>query len=275
MSERVGQPVPDDGARPGPGRAGSLRLAIGLLGAGGLVVALGLATQVMRSGPDRPAEERGMGSRFRGHVLPQPMPKPAFTLTDTEGQSFDFRAETRGKLALLFFGYTHCPDVCPVHIANLAAVLAELLYEVRSQIRVVFVTADPARDTPERLRDWLGQFAPRFVGLRGGLGEVNGILSELRLGPVVHGEPDASGDYVVGHPAQIFAFTPDGRLRVVYPFGTRQVDWAHDLPKLLGFGARAADATAQGFADPAASATPDASHEHSRGSSPSPAHTGN
>ena len=71
------------------------------------------------SAPPRPGE-------LRGTVLPEPMPKPAFTLTTTAGAPFDFRAETHGTLTLLFFGYTHCPDICPVHMANIAAVLQKL-----------------------------------------------------------------------------------------------------------------------------------------------------
>ena len=195
----------------------------------GVLLALGLTAQRSRGGAG--ADDGGL----TGVVLPEPVPKPAFTLHDTEGQPFRFREQTAGKLALLFFGFTHCPDICPVHMANLAEVLRDLPRETREQIVVIFVSADPERDTPERLREWLDAFDRRFIGLRGSLEEVNAILAELRLAPVVHGQPDADGDYVVGHPAQILAFTPDGLLRAVYPFGTRQADWAQDLPRLLRF----------------------------------------
>ncbi|HEY7573705.1 MAG TPA: SCO family protein, partial [Thermoanaerobaculia bacterium] len=95
---------------------------------------------------------------LRGTELDPSWPKPDFTLTDTEGGPFDFRARTDGFVTLLFFGYTHCPDVCPVHMANIAAVLADLDYADRARIRVVFVTTDPERDTPGRLREWLDRF---------------------------------------------------------------------------------------------------------------------
>ncbi|MEE8175168.1 MAG: SCO family protein, partial [Gemmatimonadota bacterium] len=81
---------------------------------------------------------------FRGVML-EPGPRPDFTLTDTRGRPFDFRRETDGKVALLFFGYTHCPDVCPVQMAGIAAVLRDLPWEIRDRIEVVFVTTDPAR----------------------------------------------------------------------------------------------------------------------------------
>ncbi|HSG47004.1 MAG TPA: SCO family protein, partial [Longimicrobiales bacterium] len=86
-----------------------------------------------------------------GTVPVTPLDKVSFTLTDTRGRPFDFRAETDGHITLLFFGYTFCPDICPVHMATLAAALTELDPGVRQDVRVVFVTVDPQRDTPERL----------------------------------------------------------------------------------------------------------------------------
>jgi protein SCO1 len=174
-------------------------------------------------------------------MLANPAPKPPFTLTDTEGRPFDFVQETDGRVTLLFFGFTYCPDICPVHMANVAAVLDDLPPDMRRQIKVVFITGDPERDTPERLREWLDAFDPAFIGLRGSVDEVNAILAELRLVPLVHGEPDERGNYSVGHPAQILAFTPDGYLRLMYPFGMRQTDWANDLPKLVAWQSRPED----------------------------------
>jgi protein SCO1 len=217
---------------PGAAAMGGARKATmaALLVAGAVVLWVGLTTDMSRSGGETAVGETG----FRGAVLPEPAPKPRFTLADTEGRPYDFVAETAGRLTLLFFGFTNCPDVCPVHLANIGAVLGDLPVDVRREIRVVFVSADPERDTPARMRGWLDSFDRNFVGLRGSVDEVNEILAELRLAPVSHGAPDARGNYTVGHPAQVLAFTPDGWLRVLYPFGTRQVDWAHDLPKLAG-----------------------------------------
>ncbi len=167
-------------------------------------------------------------------MLAEPWEKPAFTLARTDGSPFDFGRETDGSVTLLFFGYTHCPDVCPVHMANLAAVLARLPPDVASRVMVVFVTTDPARDTPERLRRWLAEFDPRFVGLLGPLEKVNAIQQRIGLAPAVPQEPATPGaDYLVGHAARVIAYGADGLARVVYPFGTRQADWAHDLPILV------------------------------------------
>lgn len=170
-------------------------------------------------------------SAFRGIVLPQPWPKVPFTLMATDGSSFDFRRETDGHVTLLFFGYTHCPDICPVHMANIAAVLHELPPSVSGQVKVVFVSTDPDRDTPERLHDWLAQFDRDFIGLRGPLATVNEIQREIGLAPAII--ENKEGEYLVAHAAQVVAYTKDNRAHLVYPFGTRQVDWAHDIPKLV------------------------------------------
>jgi len=138
-------------------------------------------------------------------------------------------------VTLLFFGYTHCPDVCPVHMANLAAVLREYAPSERRRIEVVFVTTDPARDTLSRLRAWLDNFDADFVGLRGDIETVNAVQNVLMLPAAMLGEPDSAGRYEVGHSAVVVAFTPDDSARVMYPFGTRQADWAADLPHLLAW----------------------------------------
>ncbi|HEY7027749.1 MAG TPA: SCO family protein [Gemmatimonadales bacterium] len=173
-------------------------------------------------------------SGLAGPTLGQAIPKPDFTLTATDGSPFNFRQQTEGKITLLFFGYTHCPDVCPVHLANIAAALQTLGPEVQRKVEVVFVTTDPDRDTPEVIRAWLNKFDPGFVGLRGSLAEVNAIQRGLKLGEASR-EPQltpADTGYSVGHAALVLAFTPDDSAHVVYPFGVRQADWAKDLELL-------------------------------------------
>jgi protein SCO1 len=172
-------------------------------------------------------------SEYRGVELARPIPRPDFTLASVRGDTFDFLAETRGTVTLLFFGYTHCPDVCPVHMANIAAVKRRLSYDQRRLLQVVFVTTDPDRDTPEHLESWLSSFDPEFIGLTGAAAEVNAIESRLGLPASVPGAASAGGRYEVGHASQVIAFTRDDSAHVVYPFGTRQSDWAHDLPRLL------------------------------------------
>jgi cytochrome oxidase Cu insertion factor (SCO1/SenC/PrrC family)/copper(I)-binding protein len=169
---------------------------------------------------------------FRGAPAPAPLPKPSIVLTDTEGRPYDFREETAGRLTLLFFGYTHCPDVCPVQLANLAAVMRKLPSSVADRLAVVFVTVDPERDTPEVIRAWLDGFDRRFVGLRGSAEAIAAFESALSLAPSRVSVDPATGDTLVAHSSAVLVF-PDDRLRLLYPFGTRQDDWARDLPRLL------------------------------------------
>jgi protein SCO1/2 len=201
------------------------------------MVNLALAILIVAAGCRMEAPERSEAAAreadtgLRGLVMPDPPRRPDFVLADARGGEFDFRAETDGHLTLLFFGYTHCPDVCPIHMSSIAEVKRDLGGHLARNMRVVFVTVDPARDTPERLRDWLGAFDAQFVGLYGEPETVDAIQLELGLPPAV--VPDTTApDYMVGHGSPVLAFSADDRLLVRYPFGTRQEDWRHDLPIL-------------------------------------------
>ncbi len=196
-------------------------LLLAVLVAGGC----GSADSARESVDDNPTVEP------RGTRLANPIPRPEFSLIDTEGVEFDFHARTEGYATLLFFGYTNCPDVCPVHMANIAAALDQVGWQTRRRVKVVFVTTDPDRDTPERIRGWLDRFDPTFVGLRGTIEEVAAIQAELNLPPSVI-PSDTTAEYEVGHAAQVLAFSPSGMATIAYPFGTRQADWVHDLPLL-------------------------------------------
>ena len=172
---------------------------------------------------------------LHGAILRPALPKPDFRLVDESGRPFDFRRETDGYLTFLYFGYTHCADVCPVQMANLAGALHQLPPASVQRMKVVFVTTDPARDSAARLRQWLGFFDPGFIGL-------TGTPAALRAAQLASGLPPAEredipgGGYGVGHAAQVLVFTPDDSERAQYPFGIRQEDWAHDLPRLLTLG---------------------------------------
>lgn len=173
----------------------------------------------------------GASSRFEGTELPVPTEKPDFVLTGTDGQPFDFRAETDGSVTLLYFGYTYCPDICPVHLANIAAVLdADPM--TAQDVEVVFVSVDPQRDTPEVIRDYLDRFDARFHGVTGDQLALVKAQESAGVAPALIEEPDEDGDYLVGHAGQLLAYAPDGRGYVVYPFGSRQTHLAHDLPIL-------------------------------------------
>ena len=176
--------------------------------------------------------ERGFDpADYRGRALPEPRAKVDFTLTDTDGDPFDLREETDGYVTLLFFGYTHCPDVCPVHMANIGTAMSDYAPELRGQFKVVFVTTDPERDTPERLREWLDNFDRQFIGLSGSREEVNAIETALGL-PASMKPEDQGMDYQVGHAASVVAFSKDNLARLMYPFGITREDWVHDLPLL-------------------------------------------
>ncbi len=228
--------MPEMGRTVEPGRTGAVRSTRirgrvpALLPIVACLAVLGVSA--CGGGDDAPAA--GEGDGIRGTVIDPPLEKPDFTMTDTEGQPFDFRMATRGRLTLLFFGYTNCPDVCPVTMANLGAVIGNYPAETRDRIKVVFVTTDPVRDTPQRMREWLDRFDRDFVGLYGDIGIVDRI--ETALGLPIAERPDSMAmgmDYAVGHSARVLVFTPDNMGRVTYGFGTRQEDWIHDLPLLL------------------------------------------
>lgn len=179
-----------------------------------------------------PGEPPVLPQDLKGPRLTRGLPRPDF-VAQRDGAPFDFRAETNGTLTFLFFGYTHCPDVCPLHMNNLASAIRGLPDRVRSQVRVVFVTTDPERDTPERLRSWLGNFDSSFVGLSGDLTRLNAVQQSLGMPPAMRDQEPAKDGYTVSHGAHLWAFTPDDSAHVVYPLGLKTEDLAADIPKLL------------------------------------------
>ncbi|HRP07826.1 MAG TPA: SCO family protein [Gemmatimonadales bacterium] len=174
---------------------------------------------------------------FLGADIAPPIPVPDITLTDYDGNPYNLADKTRGKVALVFFGFTNCPDICPVHLANIAAVLGKLPDEVQRDVTMIFITTDPARDSLPRMREWVRQFDRRFVGLTGSDSLLVAAQRALGVIPAVK-DNRAHGDqeYLVQHAGQVIAATRDGMARVQYPFGTRQRDWARDLPLLVSFG---------------------------------------
>jgi len=169
---------------------------------------------------------------YRGGVVTPPLTKPQFTLTNTSGTPFDFRAETQGYVTLLFFGYTHCPDECPMHMAAIATSLKRLAPEVRNQVKVVFVTADPARDTPSVLRAWLDRFDGQFIGLTGDAATIEAAQRLARV-PAANKILLANRGYQIGHASFVLAYTKDNLAHVIYTGGVTPTDWAHDLPLLV------------------------------------------
>ena len=182
------------------------------------------------------AMARGLDARedgWRGIPLEIDRSMPDTVLLDTDGERVALSDATAGTPTLLFFGYTHCPDICPVHMAAIAAAMRDSGVTT-DQLDVVFVSVDPERDTPERIDEWLAHFDRRFLGLHGDLDVVEAALAELDLpGPVVEGpDPRGEGD-LIGHPAQVIGFDASGQALRVWPFGARRADWINDLPLIV------------------------------------------
>jgi protein SCO1 len=181
--------------------------------------------------PTPPRTGRAAAAYHGGLVTP-PLPKPKFTLTDTSGAPFDFWSETQKYVALLFFGYTHCPDECPLHMANIASSLQQLPPEVRGQIKVVFVTTDPARDSAPELRAWLDNFDKGFIGLTGSEAAITTAQRAALIPPASKTAHNAH-NYGVNHASFVLAYTKDNLAHVIYPGGVTPEDWAQDLPLLV------------------------------------------
>ena len=183
------------------------------------------------------------------------MPRPVLVLRDTEGRLFDLRDRPRtDAVTVLFFGYTHCDDVCPTTMADLASARRTLPPDLLDRVEVVFVTDDPARDTPTRLRRWLDRFDPSFIGLIGGgrrsreaaralYAPVSRVAPEPDTAPNHSHDPDREpaaipshgreGDYEVDHSGTVYAFAA-GEPTVFYTGGTTPLQYAADLRRLLG-----------------------------------------
>ncbi len=220
-----------------------------------LLVAGALGLSACAPSKDRTTDPNRLA--LRGAVPVNPLPKVDFTLTDTHGRPFDFRKETNGKITLLYFGYTYCPDVCPLQMATLAAAMKELDPAVRDRIEVVFVSVDPERDTAERMAHWLGSFDTTFIGVRGTDEQIAKILSFYNFPAPKHvGSPP---NYSVSHPALVYAFTPDNLGRGMYDSETTKAIWVHDLNLIAGHDwSQAAADQAAGTAGGAAARATDA-----------------
>jgi protein SCO1 len=144
-------------------------------------------------------------------------------------------ASFAGKLVVLFFGYTHCPDICPTTLSDMAQALKLMPPEAASQVQVLFVTVDPKRDTPEVLRQYVPYFHPDFLGLHGSNEQVAQAAKEFKIVYRKHLEPGAS-DYLIDHSAGTYVLDPRGRLRLYLPFAMAPADVAHDLSILLKAG---------------------------------------
>jgi len=208
----------------------SRRCLYGLLLWAATVTGVSGQTPSNASEPTRAAPSK---ANYHGGLVSPPLPKPKFRLTDTSGKAFDFCAKTQGYVTLLFFGYTHCPDMCPLQMHMIADALRKLPPTITGQFKVVFVTTDPARDTPQVLRMYLDHFNKRFIGLTGSQEAIEAAQVAASLPTAKKGSTPPDGNYEVGHSAFVLAYTKDNLAHVIYPVGLKSEDWVHDLPFLV------------------------------------------
>jgi len=169
---------------------------------------------------------------FRGTTYGEPYPIASdFVLTQGDGTSFQL-SEMRGKIVLLFFGYTSCPDVCPTTLAELNQALSELDEEDAEQVQVVFVTVDPGRDTPERAPEYVDHFNSSFIGLSGTEEELSKVWNDYGVFREIVEGTSAAG-YLVNHTARTTMIDRDGNLRISFGFETPVDDIVHDLNLML------------------------------------------
>ncbi|MFJ8008931.1 SCO family protein [Streptomyces fagopyri] len=173
------------------------------------------------------------GSGRAATVLDKPFEKPDLVLTDTHGKKYDFLAETKGRPTLIYFGYTHCPDVCPTTMSNLAVARKQLPKAEQNALRVVFVTTDPGRDTPAALGKWLKGIDPDFTGLTGDFATVQAGARTLGI-TIEPTTKDKNGKLVSVHGTQVIAFSPKtDKGYVLYSEAATVDDYTKDLPKLI------------------------------------------
>lgn len=170
--------------------------------------------------------------------------REAFMNTDVSGAAYgrDFRlvdhngktrtlADFKGKVVLLFFGYTHCPDVCPTTLAEAAAAMQELGPQA-DRVQVLFVTVDPARDTPALLARYVPSFHPTFLGLYGDEDQLGQTARDFKV--FSQKAPGATAEgYLIDHSAGTFVFDTQGRLRLYHGYGKGAASLVHDIRLLL------------------------------------------
>ncbi|GAA2391348.1 SCO family protein [Streptomyces coeruleofuscus] len=172
------------------------------------------------------------GTEKAATILDKPFEKPDLVLTDTQGKKYDLRKETEGKPTLIYFGYTHCPDVCPSTMSNIAVAKKQLPKAEQDELRVVFVTTDPNRDKPAELGKWLKGIDPQFIGLTGDFPTIQAGARTLGIS-IDAPRKDKNGKIISEHGTQVIAFSPktDGGY-VLYGEDATVDDYTKDLPEI-------------------------------------------
>lgn len=188
---------------------GAAALVVAIVVVAGYVVGMGLGGGSSRSPAAYPGATVVTASQVVG--------KPDITLTDTDGQPYDLATATARRVTLVYFGYTHCPDICPVNVALAAEAVHGLPAAERTKVTVVFVTTDPTRDTPPVIKSWLAKFTgafpgdPTFVGLTAPQTKIQEAEHQLHMllsfAPQMN---NPAGSYNVAHAGYTLIYSPDG-----------------------------------------------------------------
>ena len=166
---------------------------------------------------------------FHGTVIQSPEPSYNFTLTSSSGDVS--LTDYRGKLVLIYFGYTFCPDICPATLANVGQALRDLGSRA-DDIQVIMVSLDPERDTPEKLSDYVDQFHPSMIGITGTKEKLDEVASLYGIFYQKAEGSDATG-YLIDHTATLLVLDREGYLKLVFPFGVTSQEIADDLKYML------------------------------------------
>jgi protein SCO1 len=213
------------------GPAGTARISIAVCSLLSVVVLMLISgCTTAPSGPSgkRNADPAGYTG---GSSLPEPYTMPEISLRDTSGRPYNLATTPSKPVTLLFFGYTHCPDVCIAVLSDVALALQRLSAADRDQIQFIFVTTDPARDKEKQIRRYLDRFNPSFVGLTGPLSMIKRAATEV--GVDIEGVKKLpSGGYEVGHSAQVIGFSRNSGV-VIWTPGTPIAALKHDFALLV------------------------------------------
>ncbi|WP_245748511.1 SCO family protein [Vreelandella subterranea] len=178
----------------------------------------------------------GCGDRnWRTAETSEIMPLLDFSLIDENGQAVEAE-DYQGKVTLVYFGYTYCPDVCPITLARLAGTLNRLDDDVREDIQVLFISVDPQRDTPEVVKRYTNAFGSEFIGITGELAEIDALTNRMRV-TYDYEEPNQRGDYIVTHTSAVFAFDREGGAQFLIRDSHPISDAVADINRLVNDGA--------------------------------------
>ena len=189
----------------------------------GLALLVGLVAVFLLLDPTKPYT-------YQGSLIDPPVEAPQFELSDVDGQRFQLR-DLNGQVVIIFFGYTSCPDVCPVTLTDFLRIRSNL-GDQAEKVSFVFVTVDPERDTPERMKKYLTNFDPAIIGLTGERTELESVWSSYGVYEAkVEGESE--GNYLVDHSSRIYVIDEAGNLLLTYLFGTEYQVIAEDVRHLV------------------------------------------